>query len=191
MIDNRAEHPLRSVWLISYLPSVTPEMVKEAGDDFDAAQQQALRTGGPIETLEQLWSSMMSLPPYSDLPTNDSYVFARDGVNPSYSSFPNGGKRVNLFSNGIDERETKFLVEMALGAVLGEACTAASEGNSVVDVVRVVHKCSRSTPRGLQIQLWHHRPELNGALVDYFKRVCREACFHQLADKGVVGAEMK
>lgn len=145
-------HPLRSTWTLSSSKTPSEAQVAAENNDYDAAQRKASKKIGLLSTIEQLWTTINSLPQPSQLPNGDSLIFARDGVEPAFSSFPNG-TRIGVTCN-LGDNMGKFGYEHCLALVLGECVTEVTEGKAVVDVVRAKHKAYRNWTQCTCIELW-------------------------------------
>lgn len=159
-------HPLRSKWHVSYLPPITTEIVGTFNGDWEQASRSFLQEGGVISSIEELWSTVNSLPQWTTLPTNGALIFARSGIEPYYSSFPNG-TQVRVFANL--KSAAKSALDSVLMLVMSESITNVTGGKSIVDVIRVVHKPGKQFPDAICIDLYLNDKSCAAAVVESLK----------------------
>jgi hypothetical protein len=157
---------MRSSWTVTYSKPPSEAQINAENGDYDAAQRKTSKRVGALTTLEQLWSAINSLPAPHQLPKDDCLIFAREGVEPQFSSFPNG-TRIAL--NCSLEAMGKHAYELTLALVLGESITDATDGKPVVDVIRARHTPFKNLLATIRVELWLNDKEYLPAIVAHIK----------------------
>ena len=145
------KHLLLNKWFVSYLPNVNDDVLKAHNGSYEAAQQATLKKLDYVTTVEALYSTINSLLQWTQQPPKDALIFARNGIAPFFASFPSG-YRLWLFTNSISHG--KKAIEIVMALVMGESLTRVCDGNSVVEVVRIMHKPNAKSVDGLHLDIW-------------------------------------
>jgi hypothetical protein len=147
-----AHHALKDPWFLSFLPNITASMVTaEYGGDWNVAKLKLLKPIDYIRTVEELWSTFNSLPKAYALGSGDVLILARKNKDASFEAFPNG-KRIQI--NAHTPVAVDKAIDTVLMTVIGEQATTVCEGNSVCDIIRIVHKPSYQFKDFVRIEVW-------------------------------------
>ncbi|EPY28002.1 hypothetical protein AGDE_10600 [Angomonas deanei] len=144
-------HALRDKWLFSYLPLLTADMVSnEYGNDWELASQEKTVRLDWVATVEELWSTVNSLPKIQSMPVGSTFILSRDGKEASFEKFPDGSRVVvNLHKSPA----TDFGLELIFAAVMGE--TIAEEiGATVCDVIRLAARPNKDFSELVRVEVW-------------------------------------
>lgn len=168
-VMNTPRHPLKSRWLLSYIPNVTEDHVKAHGGDYDKATRLMWKKVDHIESIEELWSTVNSLPQWTALPPKDQLIFSREATEPFYKDNPQFAKgfRVSVFCE--NKVPGKSALEAVLIAVIGEGITHATEGASVVDLIRIMRKPNVKTSDAMHIEVWLSDETRKAGVINYLK----------------------
>lgn len=145
------KHPLKNKWLVSYIPVLTAEVLEKHRNDYDAATRAVWRKVDFITTVEELWSTVNSLPQWTALPARDQMIFSREQAEPFFQTFPNGC-RISIYTEVLSAG--KSALDAVFVHVIGEGITAASEGVSVIDLIRIMRKPNAKSNDAMHIELW-------------------------------------
>jgi hypothetical protein len=175
-----SHHPLKDPWFFSFLPNITQAMVAEYGGDWNEAKRKLLKPIDFIRTVEELWSTFNSLPKAYALGSGDVLILARKNKDASFEAFPNG-KRIQINANttvAVDKA-----IDTILMTVIGEQATTVCDGNSVCDIIRIVHKPSYQFKDFVRIEVWLQSAEYVEKVSTFLK--------DRLREQGVTGVEVK
>ncbi|KAG5501785.1 hypothetical protein JKF63_04054 [Porcisia hertigi] len=149
-----ALHPLKSKWFVFYIPA-------SKGNEYEHETKEL----GYVSTIEEVYSTINTLPPITLLPFDDNLVFSRDKIDPQFESFP-GGARFSIFCK--TKTQCREAMTYVLAVVLGEAISRdACNGESPCDIVRVGHKSSAMYKESVRIEVWAHQNPHNTAMEKY------------------------
>ncbi|KAG8340876.1 putative Eukaryotic initiation factor 4E [Trypanosoma vivax] len=171
------QHELKDPWFLSYIPPITPEMVKnDFKDDWNLAKQELEQQLDYILTVEELWSTINSLPKIHQLARGSTFVFARKNVDAIYEAFPNGTRII------IDMQKTSVTLQTigaVFGSVIGEGIARdVCEGKSVCDVLRLSPRASYEAPELVRLELWLNDQSYGKTVLSYIKKAVKEAGVH-------------
>ncbi|RNF13493.1 uncharacterized protein Tco025E_06167 [Trypanosoma conorhini] len=148
-----ATHALRDPWFLSYIPQLTPDTVRfDFKGDWNRAKLALQQPLDYIRTVEELWSTINSLPKLHQLGNGSTFIFARNNVDASYEAFPNGTRvLVDLYKASVAEKG----VDVILSSVLGEGLTEdVCNGKTVCDVLRVSSRPNQESPELVRLEVW-------------------------------------
>jgi hypothetical protein len=160
------KHPLKSKWLLSYIPLITPEMESQHGGDYDTAARAEWRKVDHITTIEEMWSTVNSLPQWTSLPPRDQMIFSREDTEPFLQNFPNGC-RISVFTEM--KNPGKSALEAVLISVIGEGVTTATDGEPMCDLVRIMRKPNARSSDAMHIEVWLRDESKKDAVLKYLK----------------------
>lgn len=172
-MTSTATHALRDRWFVSFLPLLTADMVTvEFNNDWKVAAQRKMQRLDWVTTVEEVWSTMNSLPRIQQLGVGTTFIFSREDKEPSFETFPNGSRLVvKLFKSPTTEKG----LETIIAAVLGEMVTEeATNGVPVCDVIRIAARPSRDYSDTVRVEVWLNDASYSGSVADYLKSVFRE-----------------
>lgn len=111
-------HALKNRWFVTFLPLITKEQViKQYKGDWNLAAEDKGRRLDFVTTVEELWSTMNSLPSLHKIGVGSTYIFAREDKPTSYEAFPNGSRIVlKLLTPPASDKG----LDIILASVLGE-----------------------------------------------------------------------
>lgn len=147
-------HALRDRWFVSFLPLLTADMVNtDFKGNWQLAAQERTQKLDWITSVEELWSTINSLPRVNQLGMGSTLIFARNKKEPpSYESFPNGSR---ITINLLRPPTTEGGLELVLATVMGETVAEkASDGRPVCDVLRIAARPSRENPEQVRVEVW-------------------------------------
>lgn len=141
-----ALHPLKDKWFVFYIPA-------SKGDEYEHETKEL----GYVSTIEEVYSTINTLPPITLMPNDDNLVFARNKIEPQFESFP-GGMRFSIFCK--TKTQCREATTYVLAVVLGEAISReACKGDCPCGIVRIGHKGSAMYKESVRIEVWaHHSP---------------------------------
>lgn len=160
------KHPLKSKWLLSYIPVVTEDALAAHDNDYDQAARAKWNKVDHVTTIEELWSTINSLPQWTSLPPRDQMLFSRGDVEPFFKNFPNGG-RISVFTEMKNPGKSAF--DAVIVSVIGEGITKATDGESVVDVIRIMRKPNAKSQDAMHIEIWLRDESKMGGVLKYLK----------------------
>ncbi|KAG5463888.1 hypothetical protein LSCM1_00061 [Leishmania martiniquensis] len=149
-----ATHALRDRWFVSFLPLMTADMVNtEYKGNWQLAAQERTQKLDWITSVEELWSTMNSLPKVHQLGMGSTLIFARNNKEPpSYEAYPNGSR---IMINLLKPPTTDAGLELVLAVVMGETIAEkASDGKPVCDVLRIAARPSREHSEQIRVEVW-------------------------------------
>lgn len=171
-------HLLRDKWFVSFLPLITKEQIQqEFNGDWNRAAESKTRRMDFITSVEELWSTMNSLPHICQLPVGSTYLFSRLDKPTTYEAYPNGIRvTLKLFSSPACNKGVDILLALILGESLPE-CAGGSptseEGkdltNSYVPVCDLVRLCGRQSkefPNSVQAEVWLNDKSYSDGIVE-------------------------
>lgn len=165
-----ATHALHDRWYVSFLPLLTSDMVNsDFQGNWQLAAQQRTQKLDWITSVEELWSTVNSLPKIHQLGVGNTLIFARNNKEPSFESFPDGSRvSVNLMK----PPATTVGLELILATVLGETITATtSDRRPVCDVVRVAARPSRDNTEQIRVEVWLSDASCSSGVAGFFTDV--------------------
>lgn len=147
-------HPLKDKWFVFYIPA-------SKGEDYEHQTKEL----GYVSTIEEVYSTINTLPPITLLPNDDNLVFSRNKIEPKFESFP-GGRRFSIFCK--TKTQCREALTYVLAVVLGESMsTEACNGETPCDIVRVGHKGSAMYKDSARIEVWAHKNSHVAAMEKY------------------------
>ncbi|CUE78231.1 eukaryotic translation initiation factor 4E-like protein, putative [Bodo saltans] len=159
-------HPLKSKWLLSYIPHISETTVAQHGGDYDVAARAEWKKVDHVQTIEELWSTVNSMPQWTSLPARDQMLFSRDDVEPFFSSFPNGC-RLSVFTEMKNPGKSAF--DAVIVSVIGEGITAATDGEPIVDVIRIMRKPNAKSQDAMHIEVYLRDQSKQNEVLKYLK----------------------
>ncbi|KEG10171.1 hypothetical protein DQ04_04091050 [Trypanosoma grayi] len=169
-----ATHALKDPWFLSYIPQLTPDTVKyDFKGDWALAKQTLQQPLDYIRTVEELWSTMNSLPKLHQLGNGGTFIFARNNIDASYEAFPNGTRLLlDLYKAAVAEKA----VDVVVSAVLGESLTQdVCEGKTVCDVLRLSSRPNHESPELVRLEVWLSDQSYSKAVVAYIRKGLKDA----------------
>ncbi|RNF11828.1 putative translation Initiation factor eIF-4e-like [Trypanosoma rangeli] len=148
-----ATHALKDPWFLSYIPQLTPDVVKyDFKGDWNNAKQALQQPLDYVRTVEELWSTINSLPKLHQLGNGSTFIFARNNVDASYEAFPHGTRvLVDLYNASAAEKG----VYVVLSSVLGEGLAQdVCNGKTVCDVLRLSSRPNQESPELVRLEVW-------------------------------------
>ncbi|EPY27885.1 hypothetical protein STCU_01052 [Strigomonas culicis] len=147
------QHALRNRWFFFYLPLITNDLVNASyNGDWNLAAEELTQRLDWVTTVEELWSSMNSLPKIQGLPVGSTYILSRDGKEASFENFPKGSR---LLVNLHKSPATETGLDVVLAAVLGESITSdVGLAEPVCDVIRIAARPNRDFVDLLRVEVW-------------------------------------
>ncbi|ORC93150.1 uncharacterized protein TM35_000024760 [Trypanosoma theileri] len=167
-------HALKDPWFLSYIPQLTPDIVKyDFKGDWTMAKQTLQQPLDYIRTVEELWSTINSLPKLHQLGNGSTFIFARNNIDASYEAFPDGIRvLIDLYKAAVAERA----LEVVLGCVLGEGITQdVCDGKTVCDVLRLSSRPSHESPELLRLEVWLSDHTYAKAVSAYIRKGLKDA----------------
>lgn len=147
-------HLLKDKWFVFYIPA-------SKGEDYEHQTKEL----GYVTSIEEVYSTINTLPPITLLPNDDNLVFSRNKIEPQFESFP-GGRRFSIFCK--TKTQCREALTYVLAVVLGEAISKeACNGECPCDIVRVGHKGSVMYKESVRIEVWAHKNNHNAAMERY------------------------
>ena len=170
------QHPLKDTWKLNFLPQITKEIVNKSYEgDWAKAQKALLKAVDDVTTIEELWSTVNSIPKLHQLNQSDNVIFARNSVDPSFESFPNG-HRIQITTTTSTAADKMF--DLILISVVGEGCTTVCEGESTADVIRAAHKPSFQHKDSVRLEIWLRSGKYAKELMSHFSKMLKEHNVH-------------
>ena len=169
-----ATHALRDRWFVSFLPLLTADMVNtDYKGNWQLAAQERTQKLDWITSVEELWSTMNSLPKVHQLGMGSTLIFARNKKEPpSYESFPNGSR---ITINLLKPPTTDGGLELVLATVMGETVAEkASAGRPVCDVLRIAARPSREHPEQIRVEVWLSDATCSHAVTEFLSKAMKE-----------------
>eukprot|EP00796_Vickermania_ingenoplastis_P004968 gene4968-3566_t len=168
-------HALKDKWFLSFLPLITKDLVlKQYNGDWNVAAQEKTRRLDYITTVEELWSTVNSLPHIHQLGVGSTYIFSRQDKQASYEAFPEGSRvTVKLMTTPATDRG----VDVLLAAILGESMPDSAGGGDaapICDVIRVCGRQNREFPKLIQVEVWLNDKKFSEAVVQALKQALKE-----------------
>ena len=164
-------HTLKDPWFLSFLPNISKEKVVEFNGDWNLAKQKLLRQVDFIRTIEELWSTLNSIPRIGSLTAGDTVILARNNKDASFEAFPNG-KKVTVIANSAAAADKA--IDVVFAAIIGEQVTAVCDGEGTCDVIRLAHKPSLQYKDCVRIEVWLHSPKFADNVVNFLKDTLKE-----------------
>ncbi|KAG5476328.1 hypothetical protein LSCM1_04030 [Leishmania martiniquensis] len=147
-------HPLKDKWFVFYIPA-------SKGSEYEHETKEL----GYVSTIEEVYSTINTLPPITLLPNDDNLVFSRNKIEPQFESFP-GGMRFSIFCK--TKTQCREAMTYVVAVVLGEAISRdACKGERLCDIVRIGHKGSAMYKESVRIEVWAHQSPYNVAMEKY------------------------
>lgn len=171
-------HDLKDKWFVSYLPLLTKEVVsKQYGGDWYRAAQEKTHRLDYVSTVEELWSTVNSLPHIHQLGVGSTYIFSRCDKQPSFEAFPDGSRvTFKLMTSPATDKGLDIILAVILGESLnGTDCGFAeelkkAEGSTslscVCDVIRICGRQNRDFPNLLQLEVWVREKSYSNAIAE-------------------------
>ncbi|CCW67080.1 unnamed protein product [Phytomonas sp. Hart1] len=166
-------HALKNRWFVSFLPLITSDMVNtDFKGDWNLASEQLMQRLDWLKTVEEVWSTMNSLPRIQQLGVGSTFIMARENKDPSFEAFPNGSRvMINFFKPPATEKG----METVIAVVLGEAITnEVSDGLTVCDVIRIVVRPTREYPDMIRVEVWLNKSSFTSKVESFIKKVLAE-----------------
>ncbi|KPA79907.1 hypothetical protein ABB37_04970 [Leptomonas pyrrhocoris] len=166
-------HALRDKWFASFLPLLTADMVNtDYKGNWQLASQERTQKLDWITSVEELWSTMNSLPKVHQLGMGSTLIFARNKKEPpSYESLPNGSR---ITINLLRPPTTDGGLELVLATVMGETVAEkASGGRPVCDVLRIAARPSREHPEQIRVEVWLSDSTCSHAVTEFLAEAMR------------------
>lgn len=164
-------HPLKDPWFLSFLPNISKEKVIEYNGDWNLAKQKLMRQIDFIRTIEELWSTVNSIPRVGSLTAGDTVILARNNKDPSFEAFPNG-KKVTVIANSANAADKAM--DVVFAAIIGEQVTTVCDGEGTCDVIRLAHKPSLQFKDCVRIEVWLRSGKYAENIVNFLKEVLKE-----------------
>lgn len=167
------QHALRSRWFFFYLPLITPDMVSASyNGDWKVAAEELTQHLDWVSTVEELWSSINSLPKIQSLPVGSTYILSRDGKEASFENFPSGSR---LLVNLQKSPATDAGLDTILAAVLGESITSdVGLTDPVCDVVRIAARPNREFMDLLRVEVWLNDAAYSAKVTSALRKALKE-----------------
>lgn len=148
-----ATHKLRDRWFVSFLPVLKLDVInKEYNGNWTLAARHHRERLDWVTTVEELWSTINSLPRIHLLGTGSAYIFSRDDKEPKFEAFPNGSRViVNLLSSSSADTGLDLLLSIVLGEQFNESIESSE---TVCDIVRIVARSTREHSEVTRIEIW-------------------------------------
>lgn len=158
-------HALKDRWFVSYLPLITKNLViSQYNGDWNLAAREKMRRLDFVSTVEELWSTMNSLPHIHQLGVGSTYIFSRKDKEANYEAFPNGSRITFKLMNppACDKG-----LDTLLAAILGESLpdTAGDADAPACDVIRICGRQSREYPKLIHVEVWINERKFSDAVV--------------------------
>lgn len=166
-------HALRDRWFVSFLPLLTADMVNtDYKGNWQLASQERTQKLDWITSVEELWSTMNSLPKVHQLGMGSTLIFARNKKEPpSYESFPDGSR---ITINLLKPPATDSGLELVLATVMGETVAEkASGGRPVCDVLRIAARPSREHPEQIRVEVWLSDASCSRAVAEFLSEAMK------------------
>ncbi|KPI88182.1 hypothetical protein ABL78_2686 [Leptomonas seymouri] len=140
--------------------------------NWQRASQERTQKLDWITSVEELWSTMNSLPKVHQLGMGSTLIFARNKKEPpSYESFPNGSR---ITINLLRPPTTDGGLELVLATVMGETVAEkASGGRPVCDVLRIAARPSREHPEQIRVEVWLNDAACSRAVAEFLAEAMR------------------
>lgn len=158
-------HLLKDRWFVSYQPRIKLDELKQKFDgDWNRAAESKTRRLDFVTSVEELWSTMNSLPPIQQLSIGSMYLFSRQDKESTYEAYPNGSRvTVQLLTLPASNKGADILLALILGESLPQSAggCGGSEDNveantctPVCDLVRLCKKQSGEYPNSVHVEVW-------------------------------------
>lgn len=167
-------HALKDPWFLSYISNLTPDTVKyDYKGDWAKAKQALQQPLDYIRTVEELWSTINSLPKLHQLGGGSTFIFARNNIDASYEAFPNGTRvLVDLYKAVTAEKA----LDVVLSCVLGEMLTEdVCDGKTVCNVLRLSSRPNQESPELVRLEVWLSDQSYAKGVSAYIKKGLKEA----------------
>lgn len=172
-MTSTATHALRDRWYVSVLPLLTTDVVNtEFKGDWKLAAKQKMQRLDWVTTVEEVWSTMNSLPKIQQLGVGSTFIFAREDMEPSFETFPSGSRLVvKLLKAPVTDKG----LETIIAAVLGETVTEdATDSLPVCDVIRIAARPSREHSDLIRVEVWLNDASYSAKVTEFLKAALRE-----------------
>ncbi|KAG5489937.1 hypothetical protein JKF63_00055 [Porcisia hertigi] len=169
-----ATHALRDKWFVSFLPLLTTDMVNtDYKGNWQLAAQERTQKLDWITSVEELWSTMNSLPKVHQLGMGSTLIFARNNKEPpSYEAYPNGSR---IIINLLRPPTTDAGLELVLAVVMGETVAEkASNGKPVCDVLRIAARPTRDNSEQIRVEVWLSDSSPSHAVAEFLAEALKE-----------------
>lgn len=161
-------HALKNQWFVSFLPHIAPDMVAtEYKGDWNRASKDHMERLDWVTTVEEVWSTLNSMPKLKQLGPGSTFIFARSDVDPSFESFPNGSRVVVSLQR---EPATKDGLDAVVSAVLGENMSV-EVGVPVCDVLRIAYRPNQKFSDLVRVEVWLNDASYSASSVQYLKEL--------------------
>lgn len=172
--DLETIHALKDPWFLSYIPQLTPDAVKyDYKGDWTKAKQALQQPLDYIRTVEELWSTINSLPALHRLGNGSTFIFARNNIDASYEAFPNGTRiLVDVYKAAAIEKALDVILSTVLGEMLTEDVC---DGKTVCDVLRLSSRPNQESPELVRLEVWLSDQSYAKAVSTYIKKGLKEA----------------
>lgn len=168
-------HALKNRWFVSFLPLITKDQVlKQYNGDWNLAAENKIRRLDFVHSVEELWSTLNSLPHIHLLGVGSTYIFSREDKPTSYEAFPDGSRvTLKLMAPPASDKG----MDVLLAAILGEGLPESAGGGDaepVCDVIRICGRQSRDYPKLIHAEVWLRDRNYSDAVVAALKQVFKD-----------------
>lgn len=167
-MTSTATHALRDRWFVSFLPLLTVDTVNtEFKGDWKVAAQRKIQRLDWVTTVEEVWSTVNSLPKIQQLGVGSTFIFSREDKEPSFETFPNGSRLVvKLYKAPTTDKGLETIIATVLGEMVTEEAT---NGVPVCDVIRIAARPSREHADMVRVEVWLNDASYSGKVAEYLK----------------------
>lgn len=146
----QSTHALKNKWLVSFLPFFSADVVDaEFGGNWQIASAEKMQELDWVTSVEEVWSTMNSLPRVQHMGRGSTFIVAREGKEPSFEVFPDGSRLIiNLL------KSPDMGLETIIAVVLGETLpTKEGTDDAVCDIIRFSSR-QKGTTEILRVEVW-------------------------------------
>lgn len=178
-------HLLKDKWFVSFLPLITKEELQQKFDgDWNRAAAFKTRRLDFVASVEELWSTMNSLPQIQQLPVGSTYLFSRQDKQTTYEAYPKGGRVIlKLLTAPACTKGVDILLALILGESLSQSMREIDSSvdkaidnscTSVCDLVRLCGRQNREHPDLVQVEVWLNDRRYSDTVVQAIQQVFHE-----------------
>ncbi|CCW59947.1 unnamed protein product [Phytomonas sp. EM1] len=140
--------------------------------DWKMASEQLMQRLDWLKTVEEVWSTMNSLPRIQQIGVGSTFIMSRENKDPSFEAFPDGSRVIiNFFKTPGTEKGMETVIAVVLGETIAHEV---SDGLAVCDVIRIVVRPTREYPDMIRVEVWLNDSSFSSKVVAFMKKVLAE-----------------